>query len=618
MALHIIKADRREHDKKVHKYMQEIRDITRGGFNRRELLKMGLVLGGAGLIELAGMPNFRPYWAHADDAIPFTSPPNTPFVDPLPILPTMTSVTLNPTPTKGPNPDPATRVITPPNVVDVTGFTETNRLDHQRWEEFLPIDTYESVEQAVQANFYPARDGVPPSTVWTFVERSTGTVGPLRIKAHYGRPVVHRIHNALPVDNGGFGQNVTTTHLHNGHTASESDGGPLQGYLAGHFKDFHYANVRAGFSNTHPTTTLNGRTVPGDYRETMSFLWFHDHQHDFTAQNTYKGLVSVYTLFSDDILLDTDDETTGLRLPSGEFDIPMVFGDKVFDPHTGQLFFDLFNLNGILGDKETVNGKIQPFLEVKARKYRFRLLGGGPSRVREYFLSNGASFIQLTNDGNLLPRPLTRKSIRLQVAERVDVIVDFSKAIPGEKIYLQNRLEQVDGRKPTGKLIAPTNLVEFRVVPLAPGEQDANQVPTSLLELPSTNVPIAQRRRFDFDRQGGAWAVNGQFFNEQISAFVKQNTAEQWTFSSGGGWVHPAHPHMEEFQILSRDGAPPPIWEVSRKDMAGVGAAVLGTRDSSEVKIFMQFRDWQGDYPMHCHNTVHEDHGMMILFEIMP
>ncbi|HSB71413.1 MAG TPA: multicopper oxidase domain-containing protein [Candidatus Methylomirabilis sp.] len=615
MPLHIIKADRLNHERTVHRYMQEMREIARGGFSRRELLKMGLVMGGAGLIELAGMPTFRPYWAHADDGIPFTSPPNTPFTDPLPILPVMKPVTLNPAPTKGPNPVHAARVPSPPNVVDVTGFPETDRPFHQRWEEFLPKEMYESVEQAVLHNFYPARDKVPPSSVWTFVERYTGAVGPLRIKARYGAPIVHRIHNALPEDNGGFGKNTTSTHLHNGHTASESDGGPLHGYEAGRFKDFHYANVRAGFSKTHPTSTLNGRTIRGDYRETMSFLWFHDHEHDFTAQNTYKGLVSVYTLFSDDILLDTDDETTGLRLPSGEFDISMLFGDKVFDPRTGQLFFDLFNLDGILGDKETVNGKIQPFLEVKRRKYRFRLLDGGPSRVREFFLSNGAPFIQLTNDGNLLPRPLTRKSIRLQVAERVDVIVDFSKANPGEKIYLQNRLEQLNGRSPTGKLIAPTNLVEFRVEGDA---RDDSVVPATLLELPSTNVAIAQRRSWKFDRSGGAWSVNGQFFNEQISARIKQNTAEQWTFESAGGWVHPAHPHMEEFQILSRDGNPPPVFEVSRKDMVGVGDAVLGDRNSSKAKIFMQFRDWQDDYPMHCHNTVHEDHGMMILFDVVP
>jgi FtsP/CotA-like multicopper oxidase with cupredoxin domain len=25
-----------------------------------------------------------------------------------------------------------------------------------------------------------------------------------------------------------------------------------------------------------------------------------------------------------------------------------------------------------------------------------------------------------------------------------------------------------------------------------------------------------------------------------------------------------------------------------------------------------------GDYPIHCHNTVHEDHAMMLLFQVQP
>ena len=615
MRRNIITSDTRRREKIVGRYMQEIREIAKAGLSRRELLKMGLVMGAGGLAGLLGTRAFKPYWAHARDVFPFISPPNTPFQDALPIPPVMRPVTLNPEPTEHPNPHPAATERVPHGVADVTGFTEADRPAHQRWEQFLPAEMYESIEQPVSNNFYPAVDGVPPSTVWTFVERSTGAIGPLRIKARYGEPVLHRVHNALPQENGGFGINKTSTHLHNGHTASESDGGPLHGYDAGQFKDYHYANARAGFASTHPETARNGRTVRGDVRETMSFLWFHDHEHDFTAQNTYKGLASFYTLASDDILLDTDDETTGLKLPSGEFDIPMLFMDKVFGPTTGQLFFDLFNLDGILGDKETVNGKIQPFLEVKRRKYRFRLLGGGPSRVREFFLSNGAPFIQISNDGNLLPRPIERKSIRLQVAERVDVIVDFSKARSGDRIYLQNRLEQISGRGPTGNIIAPTNLVEFRVAEDAP--DCAFDVTKQLLALPDMNARIAQRRHWKFDRSGGAWSVNGVFFNEEISAFIRQNTAEIWTFESGGGWVHPAHPHMEEFQIRTRDGKPPPIYEIARKDMVGVGENVIGTRNSGEVEVFIQFRDWLGDYPMHCHNTVHEDHGMMILFKVV-
>src|SRR5207245_3287356 len=367
-----------------------------------ELLRMGLVMGSEGWLAMRGLRNFRPYWAYGDDGggVQHTSPPNTPFVDPLPIPRIAQPTTLNPAPTRGPNPVASA----------LTGFTETNRPDHQRWTEFggaaagpgFASTQYELVEMAVQNDFYPDIDGQPPSTLWKYVDATTlgrnplnanlSNVAPVWIQARYGAPVVLRIHNALPTENHGFGINQTTTHLHNAHNASESDGGPVQFYDAGIFKDFHYPNVRAGFSATHPTTTLNGRTVIGDVLETMSFLWFHDHRFGFTAQNVHKGLVGFYTCFSDDIDLDSGDETAGLGLPSGDFDIPMVFIDRTFDSG-GQLFFDLCNLDGILGDKYTVNGKIQPYLDVKRRKYRFRILIGGQSRAYDFFLSSGQQFL---------------------------------------------------------------------------------------------------------------------------------------------------------------------------------------------------------------------------------
>ena len=81
----------------------------------------------------------------------------------------------------------------------------------------------------------------------------------------------------------------------------------------------------------------------------------------------------------------------------------MIFGDKSFDPGTGQLAYDISNIDGVLGDKYTVNGKIQPYMYVQKRKYRFRLLNAGPSRYYQYFLSNNANFKQLSTNGNLLP-----------------------------------------------------------------------------------------------------------------------------------------------------------------------------------------------------------------------
>lgn len=573
--------------------------------------------------------------ASADAAL--ASPPNTPFVDPMPVPPVLTPVTSpNPAPTLGTNPmpTPSGRVVEAKldgvtvATATIGGFTEATRPEHQKWTQFggdpngpgFSGDFYESVEMQVPWDFYPKQDGVPSSNVWTFVEASTGAIGPVRIKAQYGRPVVHRVHNALPADNGGFGVNQTSTHLHNGHTASESDGGPTHFYDAGHFKDFHYANARAGFAATIPTSTLNGKTVIGDVKETMSSLWLHDHRMDFTTQNVYKGLVSLYSLFSNDIALDTDDEKTGLRLPSGQYDVPMIFGDKSFNPFTGELTMDTTNIDGILGDKYTVNGKIQPYFSVAKRKYRFRLLNAGPSRYYEFFLSNGTQFKKITsNSGNLLASVLNASSIRLSPAERTDVIIDFTNVPAGSKIYLQNRLEQKDGRGPTGKIIAPINIVEFRVQPGT--VVDNSVIPTrKMLDLPNKLAPVTATRSFDFGTSNGAWVVNGKFFDPNTTTiFPKLNAAEKWTFTSGGGWGHPAHIHMEEGQILSRNGRTALVAEdIGRKDVYRIGQGAIGTTSTSKMDVFIQFRDWTGDYPVHCHNVVHEDHAMMAHFVVTP
>ena len=47
----------------------------------------------------------------------------------------------------------------------------------------------------------------------------------------------------------------------------------------------------------------------------------------------------------------------------------------------------------------------------------------------------------------------------------------------------------------------------------------------------------------------------------------------------------------------------------SRKDVVR-----LGFNDRRE--LFFRFRDFRNDYPMHCHNTIHEDHAMMLLWQV--
>ena len=79
MGIHILKGNRWRQEQRIGRYMQEIRDVVQAGLNRRELLKMGLVMGSAGLAALRGMRAFRPHWAYADDdngGLRLISPPN--------------------------------------------------------------------------------------------------------------------------------------------------------------------------------------------------------------------------------------------------------------------------------------------------------------------------------------------------------------------------------------------------------------------------------------------------------------------------------------------------------------------------------------------------------------
>src|SRR5206468_835499 len=76
---------------------------------------------------------------------------------------------------------------------------------------------------------------------------------------------------------------------------------------------------------------------------------------------------------------------------------------------------------------------VQPFFDVNKRRYRFRLLDAGPSRFYELFLTDPLSpntvipFWMIANDGDLLPKPLQVTSVRLGVAERADIIIDFDQ-----------------------------------------------------------------------------------------------------------------------------------------------------------------------------------------------
>ena len=77
-----------------------------------------------------------------------------------------------------------------------------------------------------------------------------------------------------------------------------------------------------------------------------------------------------------------------------------------------------------------------------------------------------------------------------------------------------------------------------------------------------------------------------------------------------GGWFHPVHIHLVDFKILDRNGRPP----FAVRERAEGRRLRRRERDRAGDRALRAAAS--GSYMMHCHNLVHEDHDMMLQFEV--
>jgi len=686
---------RRRAAEAARKNRQEIvRALSWGRVSRRELLKMGLFTGAGMLAPFGGL---NPFVGTAGAAVPTGAPRSPlfgckPFTQPMPRFDVLARNAVSCL-----NPEPLAEANQTMQACDsklgggfgpIEGRPPGRVWAHQRFDEFPPAVGVEAWQAPATTNYSynpevpthlnsgidPARGlplrfhtGMPtqnPNSVWTF----NGTIPPKLVQARYGEPLLFRHHNSLPYDvtaNGGFGRHTISTHEHNGHHGAENDGFTGAFFFPGQFYDYHWPIVLAGHFTMNaaatdrmastPDGSGNLIRVPGDWHETMSTHWFHDHMFSFTSQNVYKGNAAMFNLYSG---LDRGNEEiedgVNLRLPSGtakdwgnlDYDVNLMLADKAFD-RDGQLFFDIFNFDGFVGDVMTVNLAYNPYFEVERRKYRFRILNASVSRFFKIALADASGaaqpIIQIGNDGNLLPHPVTLLALdEIGIAERYDIVIDFSNYSIGDRLHLVNLCEHDDGKGPKDNLSMAEALsgesedpcvgrfLEFRIV-RDPAKPDVSRVPDTMIPNPDlSQIPVAQERTFVFGRGAkqpsdnpvtsfiGPWGIatdGGTMLAadyKRVSAAPKFGTREVWHLvNSGGGWDHPIHIHFEEGQLLARNGDPAkvPAWERGRKD-------VYRLRPDGSVTLTMQFRDWGGMFMEHCHNTVHEDNAMLLRWEI--
>jgi spore coat protein A len=482
--------------------------------------------------------------------------------------------------------------------------------------------------------------GIPgqgPTTPGPTIHASRGT--PLTVMQVNKLPAVHPFLNYDP---------WTSTHLHGSASKPQYDGYASDITKVNQTKRYVYPNKQ------------DART-----------LWYHDHGVHHTAENAYMGLAAQYLLHDDVEQGKTPVQGKALQLPiwkwdgrpvADQYDFPLILADKMFSAN-GEFRYDDAGHTGLWGDVILVNGVPWPNLKVKKRLYRFRVLNASISRGYRLQMSNSAPISVIGTDGGLMPQVQQTTQLRVGMAERYEIVIDFSKYTPGTKLQLLNLgVPNSTDFDNTGKVM------QFEVVGDA-FDATNNALPTGgLYSLnPNTEVwdlkenAIQGTTKIAVVRSNGEWKIQSTTtsttsssgsgsggsgsgkggsgsgsgsgssgggttklltWEDVIASQYRETVANPasgdvqiWEITnSSGGWFHPVHIHLVDFKMLTRNGKPVFNYEQGPKDVAYVG-------ENETIRAIMKFGkagdpSTDGRYMIHCHNLPHEDHDMMTQFRV--
>jgi spore coat protein A len=468
----------------------------------------------------------------------------------------------------------------------------------------VQIPYYRIAMQAFQAKVH--RD-MPPTTFWGYGGSCPGPT----FEARLGEPILVEWANELPakhflpIDHTLHGAEAdkpevrTVVHLHGGKTGPESDGYPEDWFVPGHSAICHYPNQQEATS-----------------------LFYHDHAMGITRLNAVAGLMGLY------LIRDAFEDS--LNLPKEGYEIPLVLFDRSFRPD-GQIYYPVSGkaaapwVSEYYGSALLVNGRIFPYLDVKPRKYRLRLLNSSNASFYRLSFSPedlGAAkpleFFQIGSEQGFLEVPAKINTLILGPGERADLIMDFSDMAGGHLFLRTDVAVFMQFRVSSGKIT------------------DDSSLPTALR--PISRIPengavtTRELTLADYQNRLGRSSVmllNGSHWNMPVTEKPVLNTTEVWSFINLTDDSHPIHLHLVRFQILDRRPFDLTVYQLTKKIVytgppVALTANEMGWKDTVRVdpmtvtRIIVKFEGFTGRYVWHCHMLEHEDNEMMRPYVVLP
>ena len=431
-----------------------------------------------------------------------------------------------------------------------------------------------------------------------------------------------------------------------------------------------------------------------------STIWYHDHALGMTRLNVYAGPAGFFIIRGgadgDEAVKDsrtgavavlpgpapkeTDDPASSQSL--AYYEIPIAIQDRAFNDD-GSLWYpkarDFFD--GVVGpfipeemgfspmwnpeffgNTLISNGATWPSLSVEKRRYRLRFLNGCQSRflILDFGAIPGVKVWQIGNEGGFLSKPVDVTALGnrllMALAERADVIVDFTDVAEGEYVLGNVGPDEPYGGGSPGGDFEPADadttgqVLQFKVGPAL--SEDTTTPPESLVLPPLRPLPketvtrkLALIEKMGMGRDASGAEVEGPLeallgvvgddgeaeellWMEPVTENPAVGDTEVWEFYNTTGDAHPMHVHEIAFEVVNRemlglDGEelaepltptgevfPPEPWETGFKDTVIAYPAQI-------TRVRAHFTH-PGQFVWHCHIVEHEDNEMMRPFRIGP
>jgi len=241
-------------------------------------------------------------------------------------------------------------------------------------------------------------------------------------------------------------------------------------------------------------------------------------------------------------------------------------------------------------------GHDEPLRVREGERVLFRLLNANATMEVALALP-GHRFTVVALDGNPVPTPASVEVLKLDVAERADVVVEMNN--PG--VWVFGSTDDADRNMGMGVVIEYQNSKgEPRWIKPAKDDwayaafakTDPAKAPDETIKLTFEKVPGG---RGGYNR----WTINGKSWPDTNPLFtVQEGKRYRLLLNNNSGDVHPVHTHRHTFEVT----------KVGDKSMSGLMKDTLSMPRYSTAEIDF-IADDPGPTFFHCHHQDHMDEG---------